>query len=288
MSIFRTDIKVEDPSYENLRDGTNPAEIAGKELTEALWEQFQPFSDVNFSEELAIDFDARFWEMDLTVELLKQGLDVSCPKPGPDVCVTDKGQRLWFEAICPKAGSGADEVPSPMVGGITKVPEDQIKLRYTSAIQEKFTKYAKYCAKGIIGKDEPYVIAINSCQIPSARADFHPPRIVRTVFPIGGEVLKVNRGTGETTVSFEFSATVQKASGTEIDIQYFIDPKYSGISGILFSYSDCCNRPASQNDWVFIHNPLASNPVEHGLVSCALEYTATESGEDTYELVRVA
>ncbi|GFK35397.1 hypothetical protein [Vibrio cholerae] len=288
MSIFRTDIKTEDPSYKNLRDGSDPAEIAGKELTETLWKQFEPFSDVNFTEELAIDFDARFWEMDLTVELLKQGLDVSCPKPGPDVCVINKDQRIWFEAICPKAGSGADEVPSPMVGGITKVPEDQIKLRYTSAIQEKFKKYERYCEKGTIEKDEPYIIAINSCQIPSARADFNPPRIVRTVFPIGGEVLTVNRSTGEATVGFEFSATVQKASGTEIDIQYFIDPKYSGISGILFSYSDCCNRPVSQNDWVFIHNPLARNPIANGLISCAMEYVAKESSENAYELVRVA
>lgn len=287
MSIFRTDIKIKDPSYKNLCDGTDPADIAGKKLSETLWKQFESFSDVNFLEELAIDFDARFWEMDLTVELLNQGLDVSCPKPGPDVCVTDKEQRIWFEAICPKAGSGADEVPSPMVGGITKVPEEQIKLRYTSAIQEKFNRYESYCEKGTIEKEEPYVIAINSCQIPSAKADWNPPRIVRTVFPIGGDVLKVNRSTGETTVGFEFSATIQKSSGTEIYIQYFINPKYSGISGILFSYSDCCNRPVSQNDWIFIHNPLARNPISHGLVSCSMEYVAKKSSEDTYELVRV-
>ncbi len=287
MSIFRTDVKVEDPSYENLRDGTNSAEIAGRKLTEKLWEQFEPFSDAHFSGELAIDFDARFWEMDLTVDILNQGLSVSCPKPGPDVCVSDNGQSYWFEAICPRAGSGKDEVPSPMVGGITKVPEDQIKLRYTSAIQEKFNKYELYCEKGTIEKNEPYVIAINSCQIPSARADFNPPRIVRTVFPVGGEILKVNKATGETEVSFAFSATVQKASGAEIDIQYFIDPKYSGISGILFSYSDCCNRSAKKNDWVLIHNPLADNPLPHKFVSCMQEYAAIKSSEDTYELVRV-
>lgn len=285
MSVFRTNIKIEDPAYRNIRDGNHRMEIFGRELTEFLWLKFEPLSDLHFVEQLAIDFDARFWEMDLTVGLIEQGHDVSCPKPGPDVCVGSVDGNLWFEAIAPQPGKGADKVPEIVPGIAQDVPDEQIVLRYTSAIEEKFRKYNEYVEKGIISKTEPYVIAINGCQLPSARADFDPPRIIRSVFPIGGQFVTFDRKTGGVVDSgFNFKAAVKKAKGADVSIDYFLQPKYAGISAILFSCSDCCNRVTDGNDWIVIHNPLATNPLPPKLVSCHREYVANKIDQETYEL----
>ncbi|MFH4621769.1 hypothetical protein [Vibrio furnissii] len=285
MTVFKTDIKVEDPAYENIRDGQHPMEIFGRNLTNQLWETFQPFSDQHFTEQLAIDFDARFWEMDLTVDLIRQGFDVSCPKPGPDVCLNVDERRVWIEAIAPKEGEGADKVPEVVTGEAHAVPNDRIILRYTSAIAEKYNKYLEYLKSEIIAPDEPFVIAINGCQIPSARADFEPPRIVRSVFPIGHEYLTVDKKSGDVVDSgFEFRLSVQKENGTEIPINHFINSEYSGISAIIFSCSDCCNRPKENNDWVIVHNPLATNPIASDMISSHREYIATPVDGDTYKL----
>lgn len=283
-TFFRHGDTVTNSWYKKIRDSKHPSDSEGRELCNKLWELFKPHSDEHFLIEASIDFAARFWEMDLTVSLIEQGLNVVCPKPGPDICLKNTDQNVWIEAISPNKGCGVDEVPEVKESVAHNVPNDKIILRYTSAIAEKFTKYERYIKKKIISEDEPYVIAINGCQIPYARPDFDPPRIVRSVFPIGPEYVSFSKKSLKTVDNgFQFRKSVKKEIGTDIMINHFTEPKFSGISAILFSCSDCFNRPEEGNDWVMVHNPYAKNPLVKEWITCDKEYTATLS-DDSYTL----
>jgi hypothetical protein len=59
---------------------------------------FESHRDKEFRTELRGNFDARYWEMYLTVSLILAGYAVTCPKPGPDAGIIYRGQRIWFEA----------------------------------------------------------------------------------------------------------------------------------------------------------------------------------------------
>lgn len=282
--LFRKNIEASHPAYIRIRDGKDESEVAARALCEKLWTNFEPYSDQHFLDEFARDFDARFWEMDLTVAFLEDGHKITCPKPGPDVCIEDN-RKIWVEAIAPKAGNGTDKVPPMKFGEAQTVPNDQIILRYTSAIVDKFERYKRYLASEIISGDDSYIIAINGCQIPCARFDHEPPRIVRSVFPFGDEYITIDKSTGETReIGFEFRASITKHSGSEIPIDLFLQKEFAGISAVIFSCTDCCNRPVEGNDWIVVHNPLAINPIRHGIFPCFKEYHVTESETGEYIL----
>ena len=48
---------------------------------------------------------------------------------------------------------------------VVRVPDEEITLRYCSAIAEKFIKYKSYLANNIILSNGAYVVALNSCKI---------------------------------------------------------------------------------------------------------------------------
>lgn len=281
MTLFKSEIEVRDPAYENIRDGDHPLEVRARDLCNALWVVFEPYSDSHFLDEIAKSFDERFWEMDLSCALITAGYNVECPKPGPDICLRDNEKKIWIEAICPGNGAGKDRVPDRQTGAVQAIPDEQIILRLTSSIAEKHTKYLAYVRDGIVGPDEPYVIAVNACQITCARLDFEPPRIVRTLFPIGAEYLTIDRETGELIKNeFVFKREIKKVNGTGIPIDIFLDPQLEGVSAVLFSVTDCCNRPNNiGDDFVLVHNPLAKNPINEGFLKFGREFIAEEHGE---------
>lgn len=169
MELFKEDITATDPAYENVRGGNHPMEVFARNLCNRLWETFEPLADPHFVNEFSIEFNARFWEMDLTCAFIEKGYEVCCPKPGPDICLNHKGTNVWVEAIAPGNGTGADYVPELTLGIAQAVPDEQLILRLTTALDAKRKQYVKYIDDGIISKEEPYVIAINGCQLNSSR-----------------------------------------------------------------------------------------------------------------------
>src|SRR5450432_925204 len=89
-----------DIGFKNVRDLNNDYMRAARENCEALWELYEPYADTEFLTEIKSNFDARYWEMYLTVFFIKEGFKVCCPKPGPDIGIEFDGQRIWFEATC--------------------------------------------------------------------------------------------------------------------------------------------------------------------------------------------
>ena len=86
-------------AYRNIRDSKDGVLYRAKHHCEYLWIFFKHYADPDFRTELRNEFDARYWEMYLTVSLILAGFSVTCPKPGPDVGIIYKGKRIWFEAV---------------------------------------------------------------------------------------------------------------------------------------------------------------------------------------------
>ena len=165
---------------------------AARSHCEYLWIFFQHHADPEFRNELRSNFDARYWEMYLTTSLILAGYDVTCPKPGPDVGIMYKGQRIWFEATCPTRGAdGApDQIPEMKVAApgrdpiVYDVPNEKIILRYLNSISGKYKdQYANWLKKGIVSDKDAFVITVNPREIPFEYADTSPPRICRPDTP---------------------------------------------------------------------------------------------------------
>lgn len=268
-------------TYCRVRDGKNDSEVKARALAEKYWLTFQHFVEPNFLEQFTKDFNARFWEMDLAVNLWKNGFKLKKQNDpfGPDVCL-ESAPKVWVEAIAVKSGTKADKVPERTFDKHTQQPpfDRQTILRYTSAIKTKFTDiYDSYFSSGLIADDEPYIIAINGSQLPNVRQDSEIPRVVRSVFAIGNEVLKFNKTDKSLRNSFDFSSSVTKVSGQEIPTDIFLNKEYCRISALIFSYADCSNRPKKKTDWIVVHNPHAINPIKHCSLPCAQEYWVTLS-----------
>lgn len=77
----------EHPTYARLRDGTDPASEERRAFFDALWAEYVPFAPKDYPKKLRIEFHPRWWEMYLTVALMRLGFAVQ-PNPadsGPDV-----------------------------------------------------------------------------------------------------------------------------------------------------------------------------------------------------------
>src|ERR1700757_247882 len=99
--------------------------------------------------------------MSLTTSLIFAGYSVTCPKPGPDVGILYKGQRIWFEATSPTRGAPdkPDSIGEALNG---KVPEEKIVLRYLNSIATKYDEqYSNWLNNGVVSDKDAFVIAIN-------------------------------------------------------------------------------------------------------------------------------
>jgi type I restriction enzyme S subunit len=108
-----------------------------------MWQIFQPYADPNFEDEFLLHPRERFWEMMLTVALLDGGIDISCPKPGPDIRISSDDRTVWVEAVAPSSGLGPNSVPIPPDDKMFDYPEPQIILRFRNALDNKYKGYKK-------------------------------------------------------------------------------------------------------------------------------------------------
>ena len=278
-----------DPLYKKIWDERDSQRVSDIMLfTEVLWEKYSPYADPHFMQEFQNDIHARFWEMYLTCAFLEKSLHVESKAKGPDILIQDETCRVGIEAIVPSGGADVnpDRVPDLEHGVTMKVPDEQIILRYRSAIREKFdNKYPEYLSANDLLSSDPYVIAINSCKIEMAITDNNPPRILSAVFPIGPQQVTLNIESGNIADSgFKLRLAIHRRSGVEIPTDLFTNTDYENLSGIIFSRASV-NRPIKPlgADFLFINNPLAKNPVPPGLFKLGREYTAHKAS-DGYDI----
>jgi hypothetical protein len=284
-SIFRKNGT--DEVYCAIKDEINSRCQEAKIFVEALWERAYKYLDSDILKELLIQFHQRFWEIYLAAALLEAGLNLqqSSGRDGPDICIeSDNGAKIWVEAVTATPGQGNDAVQEAVIGTVRSVPDDQIKLRLLNAFAEKSRKYKRYREKNWISSEEPYIIAINAAQVPSARRELEIPRIVRSLLPFGFQVLHLSRETLEVTgTSYDYQGEVIKASGTGIETTSFLNSEYAGISAVIYSCVDAFNYPTEISKALLLfHNPLATTPLPLGFLEKGLEYWVDEHLNNVY------
>ena len=270
-----------DEVYCAIKEEINPGCKKAKVLVEELWDKAHKYIDSDTLKELPVQFHQRFWEIYLAAALLEAGLNLehSSGRDGPDICIkADDGSKVWVEAVTASPGQGNDAVQEAEIVTLRSVPDDQIKLRLLNAFDEKSKKYKRYREKNWVGSEEPYIIAINAAQVPSATRELEIPRIIRSLLPFGFQVLHLSRETLEVTgTSYEYQGEVIKISGAEIGTTSFLNPKYSGISAVIYSCVDSFNYPTEiSRALLLFHNPLATNPLPLGFLKKGYEYWVDE------------
>lgn len=272
-SIFRT--SGTDEVYRAIQGKVNPRCQEAHDLVESLWHRVKKYLDPDIAIELPNQFHARFWEIYLAVALMEAGLNLepSDSRDGPDICIQTDQSRVWVEAVTVSSGQGEDAVPEIEFGVVREVPDNQIKLRLLSAFSEKCRKYRKYVDKQWVDVQEPYVIAINSAQIPSA-SDCWPPRILRTLLPIGFEILHLEGESLQVTSRVHgYQGEIIKKSGARVETTSFLQNENSGISAVIYSRADVFNHPSEMSKALLLfHNPLAANPLPLGFLKKGHEY----------------
>lgn len=265
--------------YEAIRSGSHHEEIATRRRVDELWLHFAPHADRQFAKEFRAQPHSRYWEMYLTCVLLGQQREVECKKPGPDILVREGRLRIWIEAVNP--GPGVTHLPDSVrptePGVVFEYPEEQILLRYRSAIEEKRCKFDEYLKSGIVEAADARVVAVSAAGIPLAWLDHDPPDMVKAVLPFGATQLEIDTATGELgDEAYSYRPAIRKASGKAVATDVFLDPDYSGISAVIFSNANISNPPPSPgHDLVLVHNPKACVCLQRGWLGVGREYEAT-------------
>lgn len=288
--LFIDDIIPSDELYRVIRDETRLADL--KSYIEDLWVDYCPYADKDFPKQLPHDFHARFWEMYLTCTLVNKSFTV-VPKQtraeGPDIKITYASMTTWVEAVTPTGGDlgKPDSVHPPKMGVAQQVPDDQMILRYRSAIHDKYyDKYFKYLENETIKSNDCYIIALNGCRLPWHGSDLHIPRIVRSVLPFGWQVVLIDTKLQKVVNrSYQYRAYLRKASGEKVDTDIFVKSEYGHISAVMFSNIDATNLTSAMgDDFVIVRNPLASRELPDDFPKVGREYKA-ELSETTINLL---
>src|SRR5258707_15491185 len=117
-----------------------------------------------------------------------------------------------------------------------EVPHNEVLLRWTSAIKAKSHKLKEYRAKGIVGPNDSYVIAVNGCQLgafPLQHGVSRFPYAVEAVYAAGPIGIPIDKETGKIGDAFvSIRPAIQNAKGAAVPTALFVDQDYAGISAI--------------------------------------------------------
>jgi hypothetical protein len=266
-----TDDAATDIGYLNVRAARNDHARKARDHCEHLWEIYEQYADAEFRTEFRSNLDARYWEMYLTTFLIREGYEVLCPKPGPDVGIEVDRCRIWFEATSPTRGADgtADQVPemravaSHEMPVVQDVPNERMVLRYLNSISEKQRQYASWLKEGTVSANDAYVIAINPRRLGHEYADTQPPRILQAAFAVGSPYVVIDRDTLKQVDSgYQFRDHIKKASGAAVTAGVFHQDEYSALSGLLCSRVDVVNQPKEMgHDFQLVPNPNTKIPL---------------------------
>jgi hypothetical protein len=248
---------------------------------EELWEDFAPFADKQFLDEIETNLKSRFWEMYLGCSFLYNDFNLELPdhKGGPDLKINYKNTNLWVEAVTPQKGVGEDKIEKPAEMEWTKVPTDKMVLRIQNSIKNKKEQYFNWLENEIINKDEPFILAVNASEIPNARQVTNMPLILRAISQFGDQYFTFSKENFEIIdQGYHFEDSVSKSSGTVINKNVIENEEYNFISGFLYSCADPLNRPENMgDDYILIHNPIAINKLPIGFLKLGREFYREEN-----------
>ena len=266
-------------AYEHVRNEADERCRSVRQHCEDLWTDYRELADEHFLLEFAQHFHERWFEMYLTVSLIRAGISVKCPKPGPDVLVMIGQRRLWIEAVC--AGKGQlgkpDSVPEIETGVVRDVPIRQYIVRIRNSLDEKARIFQSYIDDGIVTPGDLAVIAINVGGIPFLAADMDEC-IKRSVYGIGDLIVSLDRVSGRRTgIDRENRMSVLKSSGAPVEVRCFIDGSMAHIAAVLGSSENAFNLCEERGQGFVLYPNLTAVPRwSGGLIPLGREWVFKE------------
>jgi hypothetical protein len=269
--LFESTDPQADPLYTTLRTSTEPKAVKVRQHCERMWAIYHRYADPNFVTEFMLHFHERWFEMYVTVTLLRQrALVQKTQPPGPDILVAHDGRRIWIEAVCATGGAPGlpDSIPAPQfVQGKTIVEPagyevwDRIALRIRNSIETTRRAYEKYLQLGIVAPDDLLVIAVNVYGIPGATLDTQK-YILRAAFGVGNLQVVIDRASREiVSTHTQELISIAKHNGAAVGTQPFVDGSMPTVSAVLAS--DFCAMAAADKDIIdltIFPNLTATNP----------------------------
>lgn len=250
-----------------------------KELFDSLWQIYQPLADKHFLSDCKKHFHQRVWEMYLGVSLIKNGLDISSSKSGPDFIV-NKGREneIFIEATACTRGTTKDAVPeeyfaeTPEEIRVQDVPYDKMLIRITNSLDYKYKKYKDFIEE----EEKPYIIAISRSALGYLDGI---PLIFKCLFGLGFQSYKMINGK-LFNAGWKRKKQLIKESGAKIPISFFEEEEHSIVSAVIYSDRSVLNYPKEiGSDCILVHNPMAKYPVDTKIFSYFRQYIAKHDKE---------
>ena len=267
----------------------------------ALWDKFSQYqlADSSFVSEFVSGQDNKFYqrysEMLLASFFLEKGIEISSQDEGPDLKLKYNNQTVWVEIICPEPkGIPEDYLKLPPKDPnqirCVSVPDQEILMRWTSAIKEKYEKlegFQKndqrkqgYIEKGIVKKDDIYIIAVNSYQL-TRRASTafwgisQHPYAVEATLAVGPIEIKMDYASGQVlSEGNSCRRYILKPNRSQIPTDNFLNPNYQNISAVL-AFNAGLDAVNQHFPCGIVHNPLTCRPLSQGMFDLDFEYITT-------------
>ncbi len=269
------------PLYRFIHDAECERSSEAKKHCEDLWRDFGQHTGQHFLKEFPVQFHQRWFEMYLTVSLMRSNFDVKYfSGPSPDILLSLDGHRVWIEAICASPGlKGLPDSVSPIpYDTVAPVPIKQYVMRICNSLDSKAQKIEKYISEGIVGEDDLVVIAINVGGIPFLFADMDEC-VMRSLYGVGD--LRVNLNTESRRIDSadrESVSTIHKTSNSPIGVQPFVDSSMKHISLVLASSVNAVAWPLGLgDDFVLYPNLTCTNRWPESLISLGIEWLFEEN-----------
>lgn len=212
----------------------------------------------------------RVWEMMIARHLDALGFKIKTAAKGPDFRFEHEGRVYWIEAVSPEPmGVPEDylEFPKPGEFKVGDVPHEEVRRRWITAVDEKAKKLKKYRAKGIVGGNDAYIIAVNGCQLGALPVDHGIsglPYAVEAVYPVGPLAIPIEKATcafGKPYIGIQWS--IKSANGSPVPTSMFVNNEHAGVSAIIASSSDRSEDPILPLD--VVHNNCAKVQLGRGI-----------------------
>jgi hypothetical protein len=194
--------------------------------------------DNDFIDEAGRHFNQMTWQMRLTCLLLEQGFETEkAPSDGPDILIIHESKKVWVECVCPDVGTGPDKVVGPKYGQVWSVPDKGITLRVSSSIHSKMNEQFKnWKKKGIVDKNDYFIIALNSCNIPGSDLKDMYSHMDRVLYGVGDLALSIPHDkTKPVTSHWTRQSEIAKRSGSKVPMAIFEQEDNRDLSAVIYS-----------------------------------------------------
>jgi hypothetical protein len=230
-------------------------------------------------------FQQRLSELLLAQWLWEDGFTLSSSGVGPDFKATKGNHSVWIELVTPAPTTDTLRAHArPLQAGesdIRTVPSEEIKLRWLSALSDKKKQMDRHIEAGIIGEDEPYIVAVNKRMLDRFNWDVkgisQHPLPVEIGFGFGPRVIQIDRSTGKVlNSSYQHVEAVTKPE-TEVSVgaSLFLLPQYQRVSGFLGIALHDRKVAGEPFPSAFAHNPFAKVLVPDNLIGAQEQWTGS-------------